>query len=317
MKKNKKADSSPKYLVGLILALVLIGLFIYIYSSMKGNISEGAIREIRIQNVKNHANAHILGLDLSSELNFPMIRLNVKKEEELKESSKALVHDWSDLLKGRKQLFPKEDSVYCVPGHYLEFKAKDKKIPAMEYIEYQRTHTVDDIGARHITGDSDVPVSEYIRGYTTDKTIFEEEMKALKEELSDNQYVTIVNDKEFFNRKELKEEYAINTGYEYMTVFVYMKKGYWPKWLSSLFGTNVGIVGGVIVGAILIPFTGGGSLVITAVALGGGAAGGVIGYSLGSWKSADWRTGIFLVPNKAGILKDLKCDILPARGEIE
>ena len=58
-------------------------------------------------------------------------------------------------------------------------------------------------------------------------------------------------------------------------------------------------------------------LVISAVAVEGGVTGGIVGYKTGSDKSADWNAGILLVPNKAEILKELKCDILPAKGEIE
>ena len=92
-----------------------------------------------------------------------------------------------------------------------------------------------------------------------------------------------------------------------------MKKGYWAPWLRTL----VGATGGIITAVILVPLTGGGSLILGAIAVGSGVTGGLIGYGLGGDKSADWDAGIFLVPNKANILKDLKCDILPAGGEIE
>jgi len=202
MGKNKKAGF-PAYLVMLILVLVLLVVFSGIYYYFKVNVAEGSLREIRRQNVKNHANAHLAGLDLSSELNFPIIRKKIKKGDEIEDSSKALVHDWSDLLKGEKELFPTktEEIVYCVPGHYLEFKDK-KKISAIELANYQKTHTVNSIGATGIIGDNNVPISEYITGYTTNKDVFEEEMNRLKEALADAQEVTIVNDEEFFNEKK-------------------------------------------------------------------------------------------------------------------
>ena len=318
---KKKADSQPGYLVKLLLLLIIIAVSIPIYYQIKVKFSEGTTREIRQQNVNQLAKSNTLKLRTYNELSFPIIRLDVKEGNELEDSSRALVHDWSDLLKGEVQLFKseKEKIVYCIPGHYLKFKANDKKIPAMEYIKYQKEHTLNDIGAKHIKGDMNVYISEYLKGHTTNKEVFEEEMKTLKESLSDHQDVTIVSDIEFFEeRNKLKGEYAINTAYEYTTVFVYMKKGYWGKWLSTLVGTNVGIVGATTVGLILVPFTGGGSLVITAVALGAagsGVAGGIIGYKTANDVNADWDTGIFLVPNKAEILKDLSCDILPARGE--
>jgi len=49
----------------------------------------------------------------------------------------------------------------------------------------------------------------------------------------------------------------------------------------------------------------------------GSIAGGIIGYKMGSDKSVDWDAGILLVPNRENILKDLNCDIIPARGEME
>lgn len=321
--KNKKAESKD-FMIKLIIVLVLLVVFSSIYFYIKGYFIEGTIREIRIQNVKNHANAHIRGIDVSSELNFPIIREEIEKGEELEVSSRALVHDWSDLLKAEKELFPTESEkvVYCVPGHYLKFKAKDQKISAREYVEYQNEHTVNEIKTRHVMGDTNVKIAEYLTGHTTDKSIFEDEVKTLKEELKDHQDVTIINNIEFFKQtEELKEEYAINTEYDYMTVFVYMKKGYWAKWLSSVFGTGIGIATGTTLGIVLVPFTGGGSLIISAAIIGGaavgGTAGGIIGYKTGSDRSADWDAGIFLLPNKAEVLKDLGCNVIPARGETE
>ncbi|MEA2036590.1 MAG: hypothetical protein U9O94_03725 [Nanoarchaeota archaeon] len=313
--KNKKADSQS-YLIGLILFLALLVTFSYSYSYFKEGLEENSLREIRRQSVKKHTEAHLAGLDFSDELNFPIIKKDIKKGEEIQDLSVALVQDWSDLSKGEKEMFSTEteEQVYCVPGQYLRFKSKDKKITVPEYVEYMKTKKVNEIGAGNVIGDKNIYITEYLLGYTTDNTVFGEEMKALKEELGNKEYVTIVNDKEL-SYSDLKEEYAINTEYDYMTVSVFMKKGYWPKWLNSLRGTGAGVVGGTILGLVLVPFTGGGSLVITGVALGGGVTGGLIGYKTGSDKSADWDAGIFLVPNKADILKDLRCDILPARGE--
>jgi len=304
--KSKKAGSPQSFLVKLLIFLILLVVFGAILYTIRGKMEEGSLREIRRQNVKKHAEAHILGLDLSPELSFPVIKWNVKKGEEIEKSSDALVHDWQDLLRGEKELFEKADKVYCVPGHFLKFK-NDKKISAVELVNYQRTRNVD------IIGEENIPISEYLTGYTTDKTVFEEEMNELKSELGNQEVVTIINNEDFSNPELLKEEYALNTEYDYMTVFVYMKEGYWPKWLKTMvFGA-----GGVIVGVILVPLTGGGSLMLAIVPLATGATGGAIGYKTASDKSADWDTGIFLVPNKAEILKDLKCDILPAKGEVE
>lgn len=306
--KSKKAFSSEQYIVGLLVLLILLAVFGYILYITKVNISEGSIREIRQQNVKKNAQAHILGVDVSSELSFPIIRMDIKKGEEMEKASDALVHDWQDLLKGQEEIFETKttEKVYCVPGHYLTFKDK-KKISAVELAEYQRTHNIDVIGEKNI------PISEYLTGYTTDKSVFEQETEELKSELGNKEGVLIVNDGQIPDTEELKEKYAINTNYDYQTVFVYMKKGYWTKWLNSVFGTGIGMTGGFITGIVLVPITWGGSLVISAISIGGGITGGIIGYKTGSSKSADWDAGIFLVPNKAEVLKDLKCDILPAK----
>jgi len=319
-KLKKRGDSEPEFTVKLILILIVIVAFIPFYYYFKVKITEGSIREIRYQNVKNIASTNALKFNTYNEINFPIIRKKVKNGEEIKESSKALVEDWSDLLKGEKQLFPskKEEIVYCVPGHYLEFRAKNKKIPANEYIEFQSTKTLNDIGAEQIIGDGNTIISDYLRGYTTNEAVFQEEMEEVKTSLA-SKGVTIVSDEEFLKSQiKLKDEYSINTDYEYTTVFVYMKKGHWPKWLTAIIGTNIGIIGGSVVGATIVYFTGGGILVISAVAVGAagtGIGGGVLGYIKGSDLSADWNTGIFLVPNNEEILKDLNCDILPTKGE--
>ncbi len=310
---NKKANIQEYVLIRMIIFIVLLFVFIYISGRIKGNLEEGSIREIRRQSVKNNVHAHIAGIDASSELKFPIIRKTIKKDEEIKESSLALVHDWSDLLQGEEQLFPikKEEIVYCIPGHYLKFKVKNKKIPVADYIEFQKTKTLDDINA-DVIGDGNEYILDYLKGYTTDESIFAEEMKELKEVL-EKQGIVVTDDAKLLEKE--KNIYAINTDYEYMTITVYMKKGYWVRWLSTVIGTPVGIVGGTVAGVLLAPVTGGSSLSVTIIALAGGTAGGIIGYNLGSDKSADWDTIILLMPNKGEVLKDLKCDILPAHGD--
>ena len=73
-----KKAAAPTYVVLLIVALILIGVFSLIYVDFKRGLDEGSLREIRRQNVRQHANAHIAGLDLSSKLNFPVIRTYIK-----------------------------------------------------------------------------------------------------------------------------------------------------------------------------------------------------------------------------------------------
>ncbi len=284
--KPKKAEMNG-YLIGLILVLVLIVAFTPIYLMIKGKTAEGSIREIRRQNVKTNANAHIAGIYTSSDLNFPIIKLDVKKGEEFEKISEALVHDWQDLLKAERELFDTktEEIIYCIPGHYLTFKDK-KELSTAELANYQSTHKTGIIGDKST-------ISQYLTGYSTDNDVFEQKMS------------------------EVKQEYNINTNYGYMTVTVYMKKGYWEKWLSSVFGTGIGATTGFVLGVVLVPFTGGGSLVISGLAVAGGAAGGVIGYKTGSDKSADWDAAIFFVPNKEDALRGLKCNALPATGDIK
>ena len=315
--KSKKADSQA-YLVGFVLFLILLVAFSSIYYSIKGKITEGSLREVRIANVKQQATSHIAGLDFSSTLNFPIIKKEVNKGDEMKESSKALVEDWSDLGKGEKELFPADTDkiVYCVPGHYLTFKDKDQKILPSEFLQYQKTHTISQVGATGIMNDRNAYINDYIVGHSTNKELFEKEMAQIRNELGTDKSIILLNENELGANAEFIK-YAISTNSDYTTVFVYMKKGYWMKWLTTIMGTPAGIAGGAVVGLALVPFTGGGSLVVIGIALGGGAAGGVIGYMMGSNKSADWDAGIFLVPNKADLLNDLKCNVLPAKGETE
>ena len=322
--KNKKTGSFQwEFLVGLCIFLALLVVFISIYIPMKQKMTEGSIREIRRQSVRENVYAHVKGMDFSGELNFPIIRMDVKKGEELEKASKAEVADWGDLLRGKQELFPAgrgENIVYCIPGHYLRFKDK-KNISLLDLSRYQNTHTIRSIG-EYEPGDKDYIISEYIIGYATNKVLFEDEMKKLKDEFGNNPRAEIVDDNIFFKEEgSLSKIYSINTEYDYMSVFVYMKRGYWMKWLSGVFGGMGGMVGGFALGIVLVPFTGGGSLVITAIVVSataaGTASGGIMGYMMGSDVSADWDAGIFLVPNKADILKDLKCDELPAGREIE
>ncbi|MBU1004274.1 MAG: hypothetical protein KJ561_00440 [Nanoarchaeota archaeon] len=317
MKPKSKKAGMQAYVIGLLLFLILLITFSTIYYQIKGKIVEGSLREVRRANVNQHATAHIAGLDFSSTLAFPIIKKEVKKGDEMKESSRALVEDWSDLGNGKKELFSADTDkiVYCVPGHYLMFKDKSQKILPSDFLKYQETHTVSQVGAAGITGDSNSYINEYITGYSTNKELFEKEMKEVRDKLG-TERITVLNEKDIGENAELIR-YVINTQSDYTTVFVYMKKGYWMKWLTAIAGAGGGTAAAGVIGIIFVPLTAGGSLIISGIALGGGALGGIIGYGMGSDKSADWDTGIFLVPNKADLIKDLKCNVLPAKGETE
>src|SRR3989338_8993463 len=102
MKLSKKADIQS-YVMVLLLFLILLLAFSFIYYMIKGKMINGSLREIRIANVKQQATAHIAGLDFSSTLIFPIIKKEIKNGDEMKESSRALVEDWSDLGQGKKE----------------------------------------------------------------------------------------------------------------------------------------------------------------------------------------------------------------------
>ncbi len=312
MKRNKKGGSPSAYLIGLILLVAIIVSFSQIYSYFTRKMEEGSIREIRIQNVKNQVNANIRGLDVPSKLNFPEIKVKVKKGEELKESSKALVHDWSDLRRGRDPLFPLDigETVHCGYGHYIIFEEKGQKISVREYVNFQNENTLEDIGVTHVMGDTDVKIREYLMGFSTDYEVFEKQRDELKAAFEGKERVSIVDD---ITKSAEASRYAIDTDHDYVTVFVYMKRGYWPKWVVT---TVFGAVGAARA-LVLAPFTGGGSLALLVLGYGGVAVGGYVGYKTASDRDADWDASIFLVPNDEMALKSLGCENLPMRGDLK
>jgi len=307
-----------EYTILVIIALIVITVLIFNNINLKDKMAESSIRSIRRENIRKSADAHIVSVPLlnqnkNQEIYFPIIKMDIKKGEELKMLSKAMVADWTDLLQGKRELFDtrEEKTVYCIVGHHIKFKEKNKKIPLKDLAEYQRKHTIWEIGEK-IYGVGNTTISEYLAGYST-KNIFEEEKKQLEKEFKTE---NIIPEDDFFNKKinENRNTPYIDTNKDYITITVYTKKGYWVRWLKSLLGTQMGLAVGGFLGVVLVPFTGGGSLVIIGTAIAGATIGGIYGYHTGSEKSADWDASIFLLPNDEKILKELKCNELPTIG---
>jgi Ca2+/Na+ antiporter len=233
-----------------------------------------------------------------SDINCPTQEVVIKEKLDTKDGqtkakkqiASAMYDCWDQFGEGKLELFESKTGteMYCVMCHHITFKQKDKEIKG--FVDYLSDNT--------IPGSSEVTYTEYLTGYQTLETlsVFKENM--------DN----------FMQQHDAKE---IITSSDYAVTFFYYKQGYIDKIKSTALGmvggAVVGTVGGglsvgVVVGAVTISTGGAAAIGLAIFALGTS-----IGAVVGSDKSADWNSGVMLVPLQSENLKDLKCGYLPAK----
>ena len=225
-----------------------------------------------------------------------VVTIKDKDKEIIKQRLADTMYDCMDNFAfGTLKLFePKPgEEKYCIICHNIKFEgqAKNQFIGADKFDEFLET--------KHI----DTP--------SVLKDTFPYKRISYKQT-----FAGYLSDEDAFNLKEKEEEiktsdYSINTAIPYATIFTYTKKGYWSHIEYGLFAA----LPTTIIAAILIPFTGGGSLIIIGGSLLAGTTAGAIGYQFGHSKLSDWDAGIILMPYDPSQSTKLDCTYLPGKQE--
>jgi hypothetical protein len=249
----------------------------YFYGVVNKKVANSTPKQICKTSVEMNAKGHLAGLSLDTEFNCPTQYISIdkkNKEEVMKELAMKMYDCWDMWGEGKSELFPQKEGqsiTYCKICHHIVFKEKQKIAP-QEFYNYLNKHT--------IPKDNLLPKQRTFSEYFSNSVP--------KEELGN----------------EDLSKYYIDTSAPYVTMFTYSKVGYWSKVTTGAAGT----LGGMIAGAVLTYFTGGGFLILVAI---GGAGGGWLGYSAGSDIPSDWQASIHLLPYEVSQLQELNCTYLP------
>jgi hypothetical protein len=228
--------------------------------------------------------------DSASDVDCPTEDILIKEDLDTEEGNNAAKYklaksmydcldQFGQLGKNKLEIFERKKGInsYCVICHKIEFKNKDQELK--NFIPF--------LDKTYPPGSKD-SFLQLLSGYQSIPEIegFEQ------------------NIEEFLTKKNAKE---IDTSKEYATTFIYYKQGYWNDIETSVIGAAAGLT----LGLIAIPGVGwgAGAVIIIATTVSGAYA----GEKIGSSKTADWKSGVMLLPFEATKLKELKCGYLPAK----
>jgi len=297
------------FMLGMVIFCALVIIFLLFLSRTNDVLKAKAQKEICKSDVYGQAAMGIKPLktiekigelidnrhDIVSDVNCPTQEVVIKEKLDTKagqvkaekQIATAMYDCWDQFGQGKLELFESKigTDMYCVMCSHITFKENDKKIDG--FINYLQENT--------IPSDTETTYAEYLTGYQTlDK------LQMFKENLNS-----------FMQQNNAHE---IITSSDYAVTFFYYKEGYMDKIKS----TALGMIGGATIGtAVPVGFL----IAGTTIGTGGLAAIGVaifalgtgIGAVLGSDKSANWNSGVMLIPLQSEQLSDLKCSYLPAK----
>ncbi len=277
---NKKA--MMEFLVGLVILLVVALFVIILYGKTQALSEAQNTVDVCKNSIEINAIGHISGMELFDEVKCPTEykTIDTDNNEEIK---KTLAHDmascWYKMGQGQYELFPAnilQKTQFCVICTVDEFDSNQKVEGFLDYMAKNPAPLI-------YTGGKAKSYTDYLQRYSTDDI-----MKLQYEQETDD---------------------IIDTSYDYATIFMYTKKGYVSKELGAVGGAAAGLTVGLVGGALII----GGWTAPAGIAILGTVAGAGGGYALGSEKSADWDSGVLLVPYTTESLEKLGCEILPAK----
>ncbi|NQV09298.1 hypothetical protein HQ529_05600 [Candidatus Woesearchaeota archaeon] len=279
-KMKKRADISMQMVIGLIVVLALMLVLMLFQARVDKLKDEKLGTAICKSTVFAYSKSRSLGMEFGSEINCPSENLVIPESDDeiiMDKIAMAMYKCFDQFHRGELNLFSNDykEEKHCAVCSVIEFGDKEKKISSDRFRRYLKTHNIP-------TGE--MSFEEFFVGYST------------YDESEPTQ--TIFPD--------------INTEMDYSTLFVYGKEGYMSKWASGALG---GSLGTIIFGAALIPFTGGGSALVGVAGAAGGASGAILGYTMGSDKTADWNSSLVLTPYIPEILYNLSCTYLPVGQE--
>lgn len=226
----------------------------------------------------------------TSDVNCPTQEISISENLDTKQGqtkaketiAKAMYDCWDQFWEGKKELFESKagTEMYCVICHHITFKEKDKEIKGIiDYLD------------ENLIPSNDISYYEYLTGYETG-----DELRKFKEDVT-----------KFTQQHNAKE---IVTSSDYAVTFFYFKQGYIDKIKGAVIGmvSGAGAAGGIAIASIFVAIPGPGWIGLGLVVVGT-----TLGVVLGSDKSADWKSGVMLIPLQAEELSDLGCSYLPAK----
>jgi hypothetical protein len=197
--------------------------------------------------------------------------------------ARAMYDCWDEFGEGKYELFESKPGteVYCAICHHITFTDNNTEITG--FVNYLEENT--------IPTSTEVSYYEYLTGFQSNENleIFKQDMES------------------FMQSHNAKE---IVTSSDYAVTFFYFKQGYIDKLRGGVIGAVSGAGGaaGVGIASIFVAIPGPGWIGLGLLVIGTG-----IGIAAGSDKSADWNSGVMLIPLQSEQLSSLGCSYLPAK----
>ncbi len=280
---NKKSQFSEKALIAIILIIIFMAVgFVFQDKLFKWQESKNPKDICKASVYKAHL-SKIPGMKFTDDINCPTINLTISdKEKSVVEYKLAnsMYDCYDQFWQGKYELFGGEGvTQYCIICNIIKFD-KNMTIPLPEFKTYLHNTYIEGMN---------ITYENFLAGYTTNQ----DELNGYSSNID-----TI--------------SYNIETKYQYTTIFTYLRKNYVGKLENTEIGIGIGTLAGLITGVVLIPLTGGSSIIVAVLTVGGGVGGGMIGYNAGSDVNQDWKSAITLIPYNSTALRELGCMELPA-----
>jgi hypothetical protein len=300
------------FMLGLVIFCALVIIFLLFLSRANDVLKGKSAKEICKADVSGQAAMGIKPLKrlqqigelfdsrhaYTSDINCPTQEVEIKENLDTrdgqanakKQIATAMYDCWDQFGEGKLELFESKlgTEMYCVMCHHITFKQKDKTLDG--FVSYLQDTT--------IPSDDETTYADYLMGYQSLDTL-----QMFKQ-----------NFEKFMQQNDAHE---IITSSDYAVTFIYFKQGY----LDKIKSTFIGMVSGAVLGTVGGALSAGVTIGAVTVSTGGAALIGLaifaiqtgIGVVVGSDTSADWNSGVMLIPLQSVNLQDLQCGYLPAK----
>ena len=277
--------NSMSILSYLILSIIILLILIAFYGKVFDVWKSGSDSQICRKSVELHSGLHIKGLNPYEDLKCPPSYEKISNTDDniVKKEIANMMADcfWKFGGDDKLELFG-EDGTYCALCNYIEFKGSAKNKQISDFRKFLATEPVP------IKYDYNISYAHYFLGRP----------------LSADEY----NDM-------LTGQTEIDTSNDYGVMFLYSKDRYMHKiWAGATGGTTAAVltaIGGVLLVIPDVTITKLAAVVVLSMA--SGAAGGAVGYDLGSDKAYDHGHGVILIPYDEDDLKELQCTQMPVK----
>jgi hypothetical protein len=285
-KSNKKANEFNIMVSIIASIIVLIVLLLWLVPAHQKEKEYESIQSCR-QSVDIQSQTKIKGIQFKHEdiagtgLDCPTQKVIITDKDQAvikKKLANQMAYCWYKFGEGKKDLFDvlfNEEKNYCVICSLVSFDGPAANIKINGFLQFLEANPIP-----YFLGKNSY--KKYLSPYTT----LEESQTIKTQQSIDDKIIT-------------KGNYAV--------LLLYAKKGY----VNEIWSTTVGTGIGTAIGASTILIPGVGIFAATGYALLGATAGGSIGYTAGSDKTADWGAATVLWPYSEEALQGMHCDELP------